>query len=109
MSSNARPERRHSPLRSPGGAVHPSVQAALKQTARLVGDAETKVTVRGFPVTLADAIRAEATRLTGHGRRGFSDLLLVLVQVGWEAYQRGEIEIELRPTAVEQRIALARR
>ena len=57
-----------------------------------------------LPSGLTNAIRQEAAALTGHRRRGFSDLMTVLLQYGWEAYQSGELEIELQPVAVEMRI-----
>ncbi len=57
-----------------------------------------------LPANLTNAIRLEAAALTGHKRRGFSNLMAILIQAGWDAYQSGELEIELKPVAVEMRI-----
>ena len=64
-----------------------------------------KVTVR-LPADLLGAIKAEAHDLTGHQRRGFQDLLGVLVRWGWDAYQSGALEVELQPRTVERRIVI---
>jgi hypothetical protein len=53
-----------------------------------------------IPKDLVEELRVEAYRLTGHRRRGFSDLLSIFARYGWEAYQRGDLEIERRPKVV---------
>lgn len=67
-----------------------------------------KVNVR-LPVDLVDEIKGEAHRLTGHKRRGFSDLLALLLRHGWDAYQAGELELETKPARVELRIVKAQK
>jgi len=54
-----------------------------------------------------EAIREEAAQLVKHRRRGFADLVTVLLEYGWEAYLRGDLDVELRPAAVSLRIARA--
>ena len=53
-----------------------------------------------IPTDLVEELRAEAYHLTGHRRRGFSDLLSIFARYGWEAYQRGDLEIERQPKVV---------
>lgn len=103
MSEN--PVRRVSPLRQADGrSLDPNVQAVIEQSARLVnGGQPVRITV-DLPPGLAEAVRAEAFRLTGHKRRGLSDFVAVLIEHGWQAYKAGELEIELQATAVQHRI-----
>ncbi len=93
--------------------LDPAVLAAL-------GEAEKKREARGWavqkqkvnvnlPVDLVTAIKQEAVSLTGHRRRGFSDLVTVLLRYGWEAYQAGDLEVETRPVKVEVRIVAAKK
>lgn len=104
-----KPERRESPLRGPGGrGLDPHVQATLQRALRVTeGRTLRKVTVR-LPADLVEAIGLEAHRLTKHNRRGMQDLMAVLLRYGWEAYQRGDLEVELQPTAVAFRIVAAK-
>ncbi len=57
-----------------------------------------------LPIDLADELKGKAQRLTGHRRRGFSDLLAVCARHGWEAYQRGDLTVERRAHAVTYRL-----
>jgi len=104
-----KPERRGSPLRAPtGDRLDPEVVATLQRTARLAsGGTLQKVTVR-LPADLVEVLKREATTLTGHKRRGFSDLLALCARHGLEAYLRGEMEVEVQPAVVECRIVAAR-
>ncbi|RLC76900.1 MAG: hypothetical protein DRJ03_22345 [Chloroflexi bacterium] len=79
------------------------VQAENRKALHSGGAIRQKVNLN-LPSNLANAIRQTAFALTGHKRRGFSDLAVVLLRYGWEAYQAGELEIELQPVAVEMRI-----
>ena len=107
--SKGKPERRPSPLSGPGGkGIDPSVQAVQQRTARLVHGRETKAYKVILPRALAEAIHAEATALTRHQRRGWSDLVTALLQYAWKAYQDEEVEIELQAVATRHRIVLAK-
>jgi hypothetical protein len=90
--------------------IDPAVMAALT-------DAERKREARGgevqrqkvnvnLPLILVTAIKQEATSLTGHRRRGFSDLVTVLLQYGWKAYQAGELKLGVQAVRVEMRIVV---
>lgn len=57
-----------------------------------------------LPTDLVIELRAEACLLTGHRRRGFSDLLAIFAHYGWEAYQRGDLTIEREPRIVSYRL-----
>ena len=57
-----------------------------------------------LPTDLIDELKVEASRLTGHRRRGFSNLLAVCARFGWEAYQRGDLVVERRPITLTCRI-----
>lgn len=83
-------------------------QAEKKKQARGGTVARQKTTVN-LPDNLVDAIRQEAFNLTGHKRRGFSDLVTVLLRYGWEAYQAGDLTLEMQPAAVELRIMVAKK
>lgn len=108
MSENKKPKRRESPLRGPGGrGLDPHVQATLRQAARKLGEGERKQYNLTLPTDLMEAIREEAARLVKHRRRGFADLVTVLLEYGWEAYLRGDLDVELRPAAVSLRITRA--
>ena len=82
------------------------VQAENRQAMRSGGAIRQKVNLN-LPSNLANAIRQKAFALTGHKRRGFSDLVVILLRHGWEAYQAGELEIELKPSVIEMRITVA--
>jgi hypothetical protein len=103
-------KRRPSPLSGPGGrGIDPAVQKTIQDAQERWGGKQTeKVTIRKVPSTLASALRGEGARLTGHKRRGFSDLVVALLEYAWAAYQNGEVEIELQPTTVEHRIKLVK-
>jgi hypothetical protein len=103
-------KRRPSPLSGPGGrGIDPDVQKTIQHAQqRWRGNETEKITIRKVPSSLASALRGEGARLTGHKRRGFSDLVVALLEYAWVAYQDGEVEIELQPTAVEHRIKLVR-
>ena len=105
MPRKSEPERRESPLRGPGGrGLDPHVQATLQQAARRLGQGERRQYNLSLPEDLMESIRAEAAALVGHKRRGFADLVTVLIEHGWTAYQAGELEVELQPTAVQMQI-----
>ncbi len=53
-----------------------------------------------LPADLVGELKREAHRLTGHKRRGFSDLLAACASHGWEAYKRGELSIERQPRVI---------
>ncbi|MCP4536596.1 MAG: hypothetical protein GY832_05570 [Chloroflexi bacterium] len=53
-----------------------------------------------LPTDLVAELKVEAHRLTGHRRRGFSDLLAICAQYGWEAYQRGDLTIDRQAKVV---------
>lgn len=94
-------------------AIDPAVAALLthadqKKTNQGARVTRTKVNFN-LSANLVDAIREEAFRLTGHRRRGFSDFVLILLQHGWNAYQAGDLEIELQPATVEMRITVVRK
>jgi hypothetical protein len=57
-----------------------------------------------LPADLVEDIKQEAYTLTGHKRRGFSDLLAACARYGWGAYQRGELKIERQPTVISYRL-----
>lgn len=57
-----------------------------------------------LPEDLADEVRREAHRLSGHRRRGFSDLITILARYGWDAYQRGDLEIGREPRVISYRL-----
>ena len=57
-----------------------------------------------LPTDLIDELKVEAHRLTGHQRRGFSNLLAVCARFGWEAYQRGDLVVERQPATLTYRI-----
>lgn len=83
-------------------------QAEEKRQARNGTVARHKVTFN-LPDNLVNAIRREALDLTGHKRRGFSDLVTVLLQHGWNAYQVGDLKIEMKPATIETRITAAKK
>lgn len=92
-------------------AIDPSVVTALaeaekKQASARGASVRQKVNVN-LPVGLVAAIKREAKNLTGHQRRGFSDLVTVLLRYGWEAYQAGDLKLEMQPVKVEMRIVVA--
>lgn len=91
-------------------AIDPAVLTALaeaerKQAARTAIAQRQKVNVN-LPVSLVTAIKRESRNLTGHRRRGFSDLVTVLLRYGWEAYQAGDLKLEMQPVKVEMRIVV---
>ena len=98
-------QRRPNPLFGPGGkGLDPNVAVTLAQTTRLAqGNGLKKITAR-LPADLVELIRAEAHGLTGHKRRGFQNLLGILLRYGWEAYQRGELEVEMEPRGIDYQI-----
>ena len=53
-----------------------------------------------LPTALVEELKAEAHRLTGHRRRGFSDLVTICARYGWEAYQRGDLEVKRQANVV---------
>jgi len=57
-----------------------------------------------LPADLVSELKSEAHHLTGHNRRGFSDLLAACASHGWEAYQRGELAIKRRPMVISYRL-----
>ena len=57
-----------------------------------------------LPENLVDELKAEAHRLTGHRRRGFSDLLSICASYGWEAYQLGKLAIDREAKVVSYRL-----
>ena len=57
-----------------------------------------------LPVDLVDELKIEAHRLTGHRRRGFSDLLAICARYGWEAYQRGELTVDRQAMTITYRL-----
>lgn len=57
-----------------------------------------------LPRELADEVKAEAHRLTEHRSRGFSDLIAIFARYGWEAYQKGDLEIKREPQVVSYRL-----
>jgi hypothetical protein len=57
-----------------------------------------------LPADLVDKLKTEAHNLTGHKRRGLSDLLAICARHGWEAYQRGEVTIEREIVAFNYRL-----
>ena len=57
-----------------------------------------------LPAALVSELKAEAHRMTGHKKRGFSDLLTVCAHYGWEAYQRGELTVERQPQVISYRL-----
>lgn len=57
-----------------------------------------------LPRDLADEVKTEAHRLSGHRRRGFSDLIAIFARYGWEAYQKGDLEIKREPQVVSYRL-----
>ena len=57
-----------------------------------------------LPIALAKAIKMECKSLTGHERGGWSDLVTVLLEHGWKAYQEGKIEVATRSVVVSRRI-----
>ena len=62
-----------------------------------------KTTVR-LPVTLVDAVKAEAYALTHHKRRGFQDLVAIFLNYGLKAYRSGELEVMLTEKVVDYQI-----
>jgi hypothetical protein len=83
-------------------------QAERKKLARGVAVPRQKVNLN-LPTNLVSAIKEEAFALTGHKRRGFSDFATILLQHGWDAYQAGDLEIELQPATVEVRITAVKK
>ena len=57
-----------------------------------------------LPIDLVDELKVEAHRLTGHRRRGFSDLLAICARYGWEAYQRGELAVDRQAMSIAYRL-----
>jgi len=57
-----------------------------------------------LPTDLIAEIKAEAYRLTGHQRRGFSELVSICARYGWAAYQRGELSVERKPKVITYQI-----
>jgi hypothetical protein len=53
-----------------------------------------------LPTALVEELKSEAHRLTGHRRRGFSDLVTICTRYGWEAYQRGDLEVKRQANVV---------
>jgi hypothetical protein len=94
-------------LSGPGGkGVDPHVRSVInKARKRWGGNGERKAYKLTLPVSLKKAIHQEAARLTGHKRRGLSDLVTVLLEYAWDAYTEGELEVQLQPTVVQHRIA----
>jgi len=95
-------------------AIDPAVLAAFseaekKTVSRKNGAVKKRKVNVNLPCALVDTIKRESTALTGHGRRGFSDLVAVLLAYGWEAYRAGDLKIELRPATVETKIVAAKK
>jgi len=88
--------------------IDPAVLAALdasdKKRQGKRGVAQRQKVNVNLPANLVMAIKQEAISLTGHRRRGFSDLMAVLLQYGWEAYQAGDLELEMQAVTIEMRI-----
>ncbi len=106
MSSRDSLQRRGSPLRQlelPDD-VRPEVRAVLHKAISQDGKTPLKQCNVQLPIDLVDALKAEAHRLTGHRRRGFSDLLAVCARYGWEAYQRGDLTVERQATSIAYRL-----
>lgn len=96
------------------GGIDPAVagllvQAESRRAGRNGGELKKQKVNLNLPASLTNAIRAEAFALTGHKRRGFSDLVIVLLRHGWAAYQAGELKIEMQPVAVEMKIAAVKK
>lgn len=85
------------------------VQVEQRQMRRGAGGVVRQKVNLNLPSALTNAIRLEAAALTGHKRRGFSELMAVLIQYGWDAYQAEQLEIELKPVAVEMRIVAVKK
>jgi len=57
-----------------------------------------------LPKDLVSELKREAHHLTGHKKRGFSNLLAICARCGWDAYQRGELAVERRPQVISYRL-----
>jgi hypothetical protein len=102
-------KRRPSPLSGPGGrGIDPDVQKTIQHAQERWGSkSKRKQYNLTLPTWLADAVKQEGARLTGHQRRGFSDLVTILLEHGWKAYLDEQIEVELVP-AGPQRIVTSK-
>lgn len=85
-------------------AVVAALEAADKKRGSRSGITQRQKVNVNLPAGLVMAIKQEAITLTGHRRRGFSDLMAVLLQYGWTAYQVGDLELEMQAVTVEMRI-----
>lgn len=66
-------------------------------------EASTQCNVQ-LPTNLVSALKSEAHRLTGHKKRGFSNLLAICARCGWDVYQRGELAVERQPQVISYRL-----
>lgn len=93
--------------------VDPAVVAAITEATRKRETRKRRATATrrkvnlNLPVALVDAIKQESIAMTGHKRRGFSDLVTLLLEYGWDAHKAGDLELETKSVTVELRIVKA--